>query len=371
MDSTVKGDSDEERQETKSEQLHLRITPTSDGSEDYLNEFIKRLSVLGNIENLEIEEICGRSSVDILIRDKTAFDYIKAYEARERAKEIESKEDSLETFVTSDELELRLIQKGGELRVELNEGLASERDKKIIDSLEDCIGSLMDVDKKEVIEGFTFSGDEKKIIKMNIKGFRRLSGLELLRTRKSQFYDKMECVFEKRIEEINNEERPITKRAITSSMLDDIEYWTHLSLLDIKRGDREAGSCGLEYAYKLQRKLLETADFMRELYGLVELNSGITRRDICSDGKSENLAKQRHIMMYIARYRFSFLGSVSLGIMFGNIGKPKNHATVLLAEKSFDEKAGRIRVKDYQKYGAKKLYADAITKYEAAHKNKK
>ena len=77
--------------------------------------------------------------------------------------------------------------------------------------------------------------------------------------------------------------------------------------------------------------------FLRELYEVIEEDVDITRKQIESNKKSHEIAVSRHIIMYLLRRKLnkdSKLGS------FQEIGRcmgGKNHVTVLLAYKHFQE----------------------------------
>lgn len=102
----------------------------------------------------------------------------------------------------------------------------------------------------------------------------------------------------------------------------NIEFYTHLEN---------------DHIYRKARKFLELANGLRELYGLIEINSRITRSEIISSKRPVEICEQRRIAMFVLKHKYG-LSYPDIGKVLGGKGSPKNHAGIIsnLNETHFD-----------------------------------
>ena len=201
-------------------------------------------------------------------------------------------------------------------------------------------------------------GKEKLFANFSLCNIQEPIDLEDQMVKEIQLYRNLQAEFNQRL---NNMRKPPSK-----DTLDYIYQWTNLTPR-------------LRYKNKLSmsekesdevKKLVKVADFVREFYGIIEIRSGVNKRQIQSSTKKPKIARERHIAMYATSKKFPFLTLVEIGKIFGTFEKPKNHATVILTKKLFDESVG-LKPKSYRygtgttTYSTQKLYADAEIKYES------
>ena len=276
-------------------------------------------------------------------------------------------------YETPDGMLLTLTQnKDGQLEARLEEGRITPDSRNQISYLQKIIEIFADVNEKRTsfVPAPENGGAEKKVVTLAITGVKPLTPIEQEALAEKLLYYNMRRMLEQRTKEIEQEKRPFTQ-----TTLDCIEFWTKLTIGDLcyrKRGYRASrGIYTPQEKQAAEKKLLEVADFLRELYELIEIDTGVTKEDICSNKKPRKTARARHIMMYVTRKKFQFLSSTDVGLIFSEQGAtPKNHATVLITEKNdFDESIGLKPESYIKEKDTKRLYKDAREKYEARHKN--
>lgn len=345
------------------------------------------------VDSKKIIEILKTSGIEVSESqiEKWTRDYHESHGKYLDALKQKSKKTTKDTYKSPDGMKLTLIgNRDGSIEGHLEEnlGLPDGRDK-----LENLIGririlSTIESIKRKVISGKKGEGEERLEVELTISNIEKFKGLEAERLEQIILYRNMQNMLQQRMNEIDKQREPFTQ-----GTLDYIEHWTHLTIGKICHRSNvntlEPGFYTIEQRNKARKKLLKIADCLRELYGLIEIKTKaehekdsrkniVTREDILSDKKPHSTAKQRHIMMYIIKNKFSYLSSTAIGIIFGRIGKRKNHATVLLAtatednenrKKQFVENVG-LRPKSYKKTdNIERLYSDASEKYDAAHRD--
>lgn len=280
---------------------------------------------------------------------------------------IEKEKKTIKKYETDEGLKLILTETSdGETTVKLEEDLEISDSENKLENLVKIlriIAKVDDVDKK-YIPG-PKSEENKLVAEITIKGLREFTKLEEERLKEIKLYRNLQKMLVQRKREMERK-----NQAFPQSTLDDIAYWTHLTVNNILP---YKNILSIKESNATKEKLLEIADSLRELYGLIQIKTKVTREQILSDKKLREIAKARHIMMYITKNKFPFLSSSNLGTIFGEIGKSKDHATILLAtategdEKRFENSVG-LRPGTYVKINdAERLYEDAEKKYKAAH----
>jgi hypothetical protein len=235
-----------------------------------------------------------------------------------------------------------------------------------LENLISRIGLLTEIKdiKRKTFPGKYGQGEKKIEIDFIIDGLAKFKGLEEERIIQIMLYKQLRESLKEKIVAIEKE-----KRYDTSNLRGEINFYTHL---------------GFQELYKRILRLTDLSYFLKEIYGLIEVGTQVskkilsklynvdeektkaTRIQILSNKKTRPLAANRHALMYILRNRFKELSSTDIATILGRPESPKNHATVLLAQKEFERRPG-ISPRSYPKeeYSAEDLYNDAIKKHRA------
>lgn len=155
--------------------------------------------------------------------------------------------------------------------------------------------------------------EKELMVRLKINEVEKLEGLEAILAKQIKLYKNLQKALEKTIDDFQK---------MPKTLADDIEFFTHL---------------GIEK--KRIKRFSELAYFLRELYALIEIKTGISREQIISKTHRMKITRERAIVMYLLRKRFDFLTSPGIGKILGELGKPRNHATVLLALKKFKKES--------------------------------
>jgi len=248
-------------------------------------------------------------------------------------------------YETLDGMLLTLTQNGDGYKIDLKEDLSVGEPKQnfrnLFKRLRTAVGDVEVISADYVLGK---GGEETGLVaKLRLSEIKKLSSREEELLESQQLYKHLAETLQQRIQNVEK-----LKRADPKSLVDDIEHFTHLRIGNL---------------YKQIESLIPTTYFLRELYGIVQARTNITLQQIQSDEKTRTIAENRHAMMYIARHRFPTLSSSELGIVFGTPTKPKNHATVLIAQDSFDKNIG-LDIERYtdRRFVAGTLYDDAVKK---------
>ncbi len=306
----------------------------NDKESDYLGKVAAVLEVKG-------EERKARHLLDILekvryisrITTKTSDGRTRVTFVTSAHKPYEApKETKVSKYPQRDGHLLILTESPTGIRVEIKEDLSVPNSRRNLEQtvtlIEALTGSKADYIREE--------GNMEAVINVKTPAELTNKGAE------TQLYRNLCASLIERLKEVE-----IERRADPAGLKNNVEFYTHLGLPKVER----------------TQKLTKLAYFLRELYGLIEINSGVTREEIISDNKSRRIGRARHVMMYIVRTKFSWLSSNEIGTIFGPPDHPKHHVTILVTTKKFNPKKG-INPERYREKDAETLYKDALMKYK-------
>lgn len=177
---------------------------------------------------------------------------------------------------------------------------------------------------------------------LEIIGLKQSTSLEKILLKQIKLYENTQKSLFKMMADVEKQRRLDPKE-----LLDEIQFYTNLE--------------GVNFNELKER--IELAYFLREIYGLVEAETGVTMDEIRSNRKPRKVAENRHALMYLCHYRFPYVSSTTWGKVFSKYGeKAKNHATVLLALDMF--KSVGIAPEKYpdKRYVTRTLYHDVQEK---------
>lgn len=264
----------------------------------------------------------------------------------------------MEKIAKSDTDGLKLIlteTDDGEIQAILEEDLEIGLGQKGIDNLLRILRVFADVKiiEAKLIDEADGEGKRKRVIELRISEAREITRLDKEELRRIKLYINLFQTLRRRMAQVEEE-----KCFLPKDSLDDIEFYTHLGV-----GEE------IEKIYKEQERLLELAYFLRELYGIIQAKTGITRAQIISDKKLPKISKARRIVMFILRHKFDFLSLSAIAAITGEIGEPKDHATVILALKKFNKKG--LDLESYKTGTPPELYEDAARRFDPIIDSKK
>lgn len=217
-----------------------------------------------------------------------------------------------------------------------------------------CDFTVVNKEVKEEDDG------QKRQITLEIKNIRKPENLETVLMQKLKLVEATQQTLVNRLKHIDK------TSYFPPEILDDIEFYTHLT--HIPR-DGKAFHLTVEDKIHQSINLTPLAFFLRDLYGVVQVESGVTRQQIYSNKKTALICEERTKVAFILRNKFPYLSTTNIGIIIGEIGKPKNHATVILALRKFDMTDFDKEI--YYSGDPFSLYADATIRYNPLRKNKK
>ena len=227
---------------------------------------------------------------------------------------------SIEKIKTADGLLLTIAPlENGDYSIYLEENLKTRSPKeknKGLENLVNAIGFITTIkNRKEKYLPQKGSG-AIKLVTLRVSELKENLPQEEKLLQEIQLYRNLQKRLGERIKKVGD--------IFSSDSLEDIEFYTHLETTSI---------------YKKVIKLSNLAYGMRELYGLIKVNSEIKRSEIISSNKTRKVSEQRRIAMFILKHKYD-LSYPDIGKVLGEKGNPKNHATAILSlrEKYFNMK---------------------------------
>ncbi len=103
----------------------------------------------------------------------------------------------------------------------------------------------------------------------------------------------------------------LEKKHSTKDLFEDVNFFTNYQKENI--------------SIEQLKKMTNAAYFLKEIFGLIEINEGITREDIISSKKSKKIIKTKAIIAYLLRYKFG----LNFSIIASALGQKESNIKLL------------------------------------------